>query len=132
MTSDLLDIAGPLYQRTTTPLVIPLVDQDGDPLAQASVERIEVSLITVPPANARAAPVTLVNRRDVTSGLDDGVLSVAFGPDDLTLPTLRAPASITVRLSLHILFAGTQEWQRHGETQLVAVSDAHDMTPTPP
>lgn len=122
----LLEIDGPLYQRTTTTLVIPLVDQDGDPLAQASVERIEVSLIAVPP---RGQPITLVNRRDVTSGLDDGVLSVSFGPDDLKLETLRPPSSITVRLSLHILFDGTQEWQRHGETQLVAVSDAHDMTP---
>lgn len=128
MTSDLLNIAGPLYQRTTTLLSIPLVDQDGDPLAQASVDRVEVSLLAIP---SRGQPIALVTRRDVTSGLDDGVLSVTLGPDDLALPTLRAPLSIVVRLSVHILFNDTQEWQRHGETTLVGVSDAHDMTPPP-
>lgn len=128
MTSDLLDIAGPLYQRTTTLLSLPLTDQDGDPLAQASVDRVEVSLLAIP---SRGQPIALVTRRDVTGGLDDGVLSVTFGPDDLALPTLRAPSSMAVRLSLHILFDDTQEWQRHGETTLVGVSDAHDMTPPP-
>jgi len=89
-------------ERTTTTVLIPLTESDGDPVQAVGLTSVLATLTVTLPYTVVFAD------RDVKAGLVDGVLSVELTADDLIMVS---PSQVELRvLTISITYGTGREW----------------------